>query len=95
VVYIIFVDVKNQFISYSFITNINTRDVNKMADIKISNLSGNDLFSDSESFLTELSDASEEIVGGALVDVCIAGTCNITVKLCGVFTLLKVVFAQE
>jgi hypothetical protein len=87
-------DMKNQLISCSFITNINTKEVNKMADIKISNLSGNDLFSDSESFLTELSDASEEIIGGALVDVCIAGTCNITVKLCGVFTIVKVVFAQ-
>jgi hypothetical protein len=71
------VNVKNQFISYSFITNINTREVNKMADIKISNLSGSDLFNDSESFMVEIVDDTEFILGGRLNSACVPGGTNI------------------
>ncbi len=50
-----------------------------MADIKISNLSGNDLFSDSESFMMELSDESEQVMGGAknsdIIVGCLRPTC--------------------
>ena len=35
-----------------------------MADIKISNLSGNDLFSDSESFMSNLSEEELTVQGG-------------------------------
>jgi hypothetical protein len=35
-----------------------------MANININNLSGSDLFNDSESFLTEINDEINEIVGG-------------------------------
>jgi hypothetical protein len=37
-----------------------------MANIKINSLSGSDLFNDSESFLVEISDEANEIIGGAL-----------------------------
>jgi hypothetical protein len=40
-----------------------------MANINISNLSGFDLFNDSESFLTEISDESSEITGGILISI--------------------------
>jgi hypothetical protein len=40
-----------------------------MANINISNLSGSDLFNDSESFLTEISDESSEIMGGILISI--------------------------
>jgi hypothetical protein len=35
-----------------------------MANININSLSGSDLFNDSESFLTEISEETNEIVGG-------------------------------
>jgi hypothetical protein len=35
-----------------------------MANININNLSGSDLFNDSESFLTEINDEINEIAGG-------------------------------
>jgi hypothetical protein len=35
-----------------------------MADIKISNLSGSDLFSDTESFMIEINEEAEYILGG-------------------------------
>jgi predicted transcriptional regulator len=60
-------DVKNQFISYSFITNINTKEVNKMASININNLSGFDLFNDSESFMRDLSEDELEIQQGGSI----------------------------
>jgi hypothetical protein len=52
-----------------------------MADIKLNdlltqNISGSDLFSDSESFLTELNDESNQISGGRLAPPPpIDGTC--------------------
>lgn len=55
-----------------------------MADIKLNDLSnrsasGSDLFNDSESFLKELSDEGEQIVGGLRVDVwCALPTCRRT-----------------
>jgi hypothetical protein len=55
-----------------------------MADIKLNDLltqnnSGSDLFSDSESFLKELSDEGEQIVGGLKVDIwCALPTCRRT-----------------
>jgi hypothetical protein len=64
VVYIVFMDMKDHFISCSFITNINTKEVNKMADIKISNLSGFDLFNDAESFMSEVNNNSVDVIGG-------------------------------
>ncbi|MBD2169101.1 hypothetical protein H6G04_32545 [Calothrix membranacea FACHB-236] len=58
-----------------------------MANIKVNdlfnlNLSGVDLFNDSESFLTELSDDSQQmgITGGCMAtthfSICVPGTCN-------------------
>jgi hypothetical protein len=68
-VYIVFIDVKDHFISCSFITNINTKEVNKMADIKISNLSGLDLFNDSEDFMIEVDDNQLRILGGLGIEL--------------------------
>jgi hypothetical protein len=35
-----------------------------MSDIKIDNISGSDLFNDSESFMVEISDDNEKVTGG-------------------------------
>jgi hypothetical protein len=64
-----------------------------MADIKISNLSGFDLFNDSESFMVELSDENEQIVGGKSIVDCLDATCADTHHHCRMFSLVDVVHA--
>ncbi|NEO66569.1 MAG: hypothetical protein F6J98_41840 [Moorea sp. SIO4G2] len=44
--------------------NININDISAL------NLTGAELFNDSESFMTELSDDSEQVIGGALPAFC-------------------------
>ncbi|NEO41874.1 MAG: hypothetical protein F6J90_38355 [Moorea sp. SIOASIH] len=63
-----------------------------MANININNLSalnmtGADLFNDSESFMTELSDESEQMVMGGcevceLTAVCVTDSCCHTLQVC-------------
>ncbi len=63
----------------------------KMANINIDNLdlNGNDLFNDSESFITELDDNEESIVGGYYYypgycgDTCGNTGCGVTIGNCG------------
>jgi hypothetical protein len=38
-----------------------------MADIKIINLSGSNLFDDAESFMSEINDESVDVIGGAAI----------------------------
>jgi hypothetical protein len=65
-----------------------------MADIKLNDLStqdisGSDLFSDSESFLTELNDESNQISGGRLAPPPpVDGTCFCTVMNFPPFTMV-------
>ncbi len=49
-----------------------------MANININNLSGFDLFNDSESFLTEISDESNEIIGGLKSSIIV---CTVTIVI--------------
>ena len=47
-----------------------------MADIKISNLSGSDLFNDAESFMSEINNEATDSIGGGLVINCNGLTAN-------------------
>jgi hypothetical protein len=68
-----------------------------MADIKLNDLltqntSGSDLFSDSESFLKELSDEGEEICGGSKPG-CLRPTCEDTLIGCWRGSVVQTIFA--
>jgi hypothetical protein len=69
-----------------------------MANINIENisdlaLSGNNLFEDSESFMTELSDEQEEMgVYGGAKPICLGKSCVNSIKGCGQDTKIPVEF---
>jgi hypothetical protein len=67
----------------------------KLEDLAINNKIGADLFSDSESFLKEISDESEEVHGGlaAATPGCILPTCEVTLEGCWKGSLVNTVFA--
>ncbi|BAY89417.1 MULTISPECIES: hypothetical protein [unclassified Tolypothrix] len=56
----------------------------KVHDLMNLNLTGADLFSDSESFMKELSGEDEQIFGGAIPVICVTGTCRKSTIICPV-----------
>ncbi len=56
-----------------------------MADIKIINLSGSNLFDDAESFMSEINDESMDVIGGAVI-TCRTFTNSCEANSCGYVT---------
>ncbi len=61
-----------------------------MADIKIVNLSGSNLFDDAESFMSEINDDPVDIIGGAVI-TCRNTKTNCEVNTCGYVTVVACV----
>jgi hypothetical protein len=65
-----------------------------MADIKIINLSGSNLFDDAESFMSEINDDSVNVIGGAIFTCrntkinCEANTCGYVTAICRIDTAI-------
>ena len=69
-----------------------------MANINVNDLlnlnpSGSELFNDSESFMTELSEESEQVIGGLPVK-CLAPTCQVTDGVCAGSRSIIIAFAE-
>ncbi len=79
-------DQKSKIIDFPKSTNSKLIGDKTMANINIANISdlnlnGNDLFEDSESFMKEVNDESEQVIGGKPV-YCLLPTCQATEGEC-------------